>query len=309
MPNPQYSVSMNSSAPAAGKLAAGAVTSYLSVDASSGAIAISPAGNTSAQFIPYNASRSSQVTISVTCTGTNCGKSTQTSTVTITGTGGTGRFGQINAFTAMFTGFTAVTSPSSSSKSSSSSSLSFTLAPFTGTKTFGLGMSIPVNTSGTLGVANSTYTVVDGNSTTGTATANGTVEGRLSITRNFDLSFGTLVLVTGKSGSAVWDASNQAFSLSPSDLAIPIHAGPVLGQFTVSGTPGQSLNFSVPASITMTNTNGDSLPITVATTGQGTQSLGTTGSFTFYVGGSIALTSTMPTGPYSGTFSVTANYQ
>ena len=201
--NPQYSVSMNSSVPAAGKLAAGSVTSYLSVDASSGGISISPAGSSSAQFIPYNATRTSHVTISVTCAGTNCGKSGYTSVVTSTGTGGAGRFGQINAFTAMFTGFTAVTSPSSSSKSSSSSSLSFTLAPFTGTKTFGLGMSIPVNTSGTLGAASSTYTVVDGNSTTGTASANGTVEGRLSITRNYDLSFGTLVLVTGKSGSAV----------------------------------------------------------------------------------------------------------
>lgn len=307
--NPQYSVSLNSSAPAIGKVAAGSVTSHFNVAANGGGISITPVSTSAAQFVPYNASRSSQVTISVTCSGSKCGGNGQTSQVTISATGGTGRFGQITTFVAYLSSpFTAVASPAQSTITGSGTSLQFTLAPFTGTKTFGLGMSVPVNTSGTLGNATSTYTVTVGNSTTGSASANGTVEGRLSISKLSDLSYGTLVLTAGVNGTATWDAATQQFSLSPANVATQLHAAPTIGSFKVFGTPGQQLNFSVPGSISMSNGT-NTLPITVATTGQGTQSIGAGGSFTFYVGGSINLTSTMPTGAYSTVFSVTANYQ
>lgn len=308
-PNPQYSVSMNSSVPAIGKVAAGSVTTYFNVAANGGGISISPVSSSAGQFVPYNASRSSQVTISVTCSGSKCGGGPQSPLVTISATGGTGRFGQITTFVAAFGGaFTAASSGGQSTITGSGTSLTFNLAPFTGTKTFGLGMTVPVNTSGTLGNATSTYTVTVGNSTTGSAQANGAVEGRLSMSKLSDLSYGTLVLTAGVDGTATWDAASQQFALNPSNVATQIHTGPSIGSFKVFGTPGQQLNFSVPGTITMSN-GGSNLPITVATTGQGTQSIAADGTFTFYVGGTINLTSTMPTGAYSTTFAVTANYQ
>lgn len=307
--NPSYSVSMNSSVPVIGKVAAGSVTTYFDVAANGGAITISPVSSSAGQFVPYTASRTSQVTISVTCSGSKCGKGGQTAVVTVAAASGTGRFGQISDFVAYFGGsFTAQENTGQTTVTGSGTSLQFTLSPFTGTKTFGLGMTVPVNTTGTLGNASSTYTVTVGNSTTGSASANGAVEGRLSMSKLSDLSYGTLVLTTGVNGTATWDAASQQFTLNPSNVATQIHTGPSIGAFKVFGTPGQQLNFSVPGTITMSN-GGDNLPITVATTGQGTQSIAADGTFTFYVGGTINLTSTMPTGAYSTTFAVTANYQ
>lgn len=307
--NPQYSVSMNSGTPALGKLAAGSVTTYFNVAANGGSITITPVSTSAGQFVPHNASRASQVTILVSCSGSKCSQSSQKPYVSISATGGTGRFGQISNFVAYFGGgFTAHSSSGQTTITGSGSSMSFQLAPFTGTKSFGLGMTVPVSTVGTLGNAHSTYTVTVGNSTTGSAQANGTVEGRLSISKLSDLSYGTLVLTAGVNGTATWDAAAQTFALNPSNVATQLHAAPTIASFKVFGTPGQQLNFSVPGTIVMSN-GANSLPITVATTGQGTQSIAGNGTFTFYVGGTINLTSTMPTGAYSTTFAVTANYQ
>lgn len=307
--NPGYSVSLNNAIPQIGKVTSGSVATSFVVSASGGGISISPAGGSSGQFIPFtDTGRSSSTTFIVTCSGTKCGQASQTSVLTITGTSTvSGRFGQISGINIVTPA--GLINGGGTTASTVGSTLTVTLAPFTGSKTIAVGMSVPVATTGSLGTAASTWTVVLGNSSLGSSQAQGTVEGRLSIVKNSDLSYGTLVLNQGVSGSAVWDASANTFSLSPVNLAFAIHGGATIAQFTVSGTPFQQLNFSIPSTIKLFNAANNELDIAVATTGQGTQSVGNTGTFSFRVGGSIPITSGMHTGQYTGVFTVTSDYQ
>lgn len=307
--NPSYVVSLNNAQPQIGKVASGSVATSFIVSASGGGISISPGGATSGQFIPYNdTARSSSTTVLVTCTGTKCGNAGQTSVLTITGTSTvSGRFGQITGFNIVAPA--GLINGGGTTASTAGSTLTVTLAPFTGSKTIAIGMTVPVAAIGTLGSATSNWTLTLGNSSLASSQAQGTVEGRLSITKNSDLSYGTLVLNQGVSGSAVWDASANTFSLAPVNLAFAIHGGATIAQFTVSGTPFQQLNFSIPSTIKLFNAANNELDIAVATTGQGTQSVGNTGTFSFRVGGSIPISSGMKTGLYTGTFLVTSDYQ
>jgi hypothetical protein len=311
--SPNLTVGLNNVVPNIGKVAAGTSSTNFTVDPS-GAISVGTGGG---DLIPHGAVRSSQQVITVSCaTGANCNKNNIT--VAISATGGTNRLGTLNGLAV--TMGTAQLASGSPSSCVSCGGLTITLKPVagagqtSGSATFNLGMTVPVTTSGTLGSAVSNYSVQASGSgynasTVATAALQATVEGRLSISKSSNLSYGTLVLNAGQSGTATWDASHQTFSLSPSNVAVQIHSGPTLGTFAVSGTPGQQLNFNVPATIKMFNAANQEVDITVATTGQGVQSIPITGTFTFYVGGSINLSSAMHTGAYSAVFAVTANYQ
>jgi hypothetical protein len=111
-----------------------------------------------------------------------------------------------------------------------------------------------------------------------------------------------------------WDAANQALSYSPTQVVDQIGSTSI-ARFNVTGTPGQLINFSLsgnsglPTKIRLTNQRGQTLDLTPSTTAQSSQSIPPSGVFPFYVGGTIAVSPTMNTGAYSGSFTITANYQ
>lgn len=309
--------------PNIGKVASGTASTNFTVNAASGSISIGSGG---AQFIPYNATRSSFTTITINCSG---GKKCHSNNVTVTitaGAAGSDRLGAINGFEADFTGGATaqLNSGATSQSCSSCSSMTMTLKPVatsgnSGSATFHLGLTVPVLTSGTLGTGTASYTISASGSgyTTGTGSAavQSTVEGKLGMTKTSDLRFGTVVLIAGQSGTMTWDAANQTLSTNPASGLVFQKGTTSIGQFQVTGTPSQTLHFTLtgnaglPSAIRLTNSRGMTLDVTPSTTAQSSQSIPFSGAFTFYLGGTVNISPTMNTGDYSGTVTVTANYE
>lgn len=136
------------------------------------------------------------------------------------------------------------------------------------------------------------------------ATANATVNivSPLSLTNTGDLNFGTVV---GPFSGSVVRVSNAGVRACGS---LTCSGTPSAATFSVTGTASQSLKVTVPASVTM-NSGANSLLVDLTTdlpTGVATNS---SGSATFGVGGSLTIPALTPDGLYTGTFSVTVDYQ
>lgn len=131
----------------------------------------------------------------------------------------------------------------------------------------------------------------------------------ISITKSSDLNLGRLVKPTAGSGTVTIDAATGARSVSAGvGLATP---SPTRALYTVTGEGGRSVSISIPASISMSN-GSNSLSLAATSTAPGTATLsnsaGSSGTYSFGVGGSITLASTTASGAYSGLFNVMANY-
>ena len=134
----------------------------------------------------------------------------------------------------------------------------------------------------------------------------------LTVTKDADLDFGTVIRPSSGSGSASV-GNNGMFSASGGAVGLDSTTKSA-AQFTLNGEGGQSVSVTVPATFTLSD--GSSNSLTVTTTNDLTNtaattlsnSLGSAGSNVFHVGGSIPITSTTATGAYSGTLTVTASY-
>jgi hypothetical protein len=148
-------------------------------------------------------------------------------------------------------------------------------------------------------------------STTGTGSI--TVIRPLTITKNADLKFGTVVRPGTGSGTAAVSAAG-ARTVTGGVVGLASGDTPQASQFTVAGEGGQSISVTIPASFTMANGT-DSLTVTTSNNlagSAGSQTLsnamGAAGSLVFNVGGSVPITSTTPSGAYTGAFTVSAAY-
>lgn len=148
-------------------------------------------------------------------------------------------------------------------------------------------------------------------STTGTGSI--TVIRPLTITKNADLKFGTVVRPGTGSGTAVVSAAGVR-SVTGGVVGLASGDTPQASQFTVDGEGGQSISVTIPATFSMANGT-DTLVVTTSnnlTGSAGTQTLsnalGAAGTLVFKVGGSVPIGSTTPTGAYAGTFTVSAAY-
>lgn len=150
---------------------------------------------------------------------------------------------------------------------------------------------------------------------TGSATGTGsiTVIRPLTVTKNADLKFGTVVRPATGSGTVAISAAG-ARSVTGGVVGLASGDTPAAAQFTLDGEGGQSVSVTVPATFTMAN---GSESLTVTTTNNLTGSaaaqtlsnaLGSAGSLAFKVGGSVPITSTATTGVYTGSFIVSAAY-
>ncbi len=148
-------------------------------------------------------------------------------------------------------------------------------------------------------------------STTGTGSI--TVIRPLTITKNADLKFGTVVRPGTGSGTVVVSTAG-ARSVTGSVVGLSSGDTPQAAQFTVAGEGGQSVSVTIPATFSLAN-GSDTLTVTTSNDLTGSaaaqtlsNALGAAGTLAFKVGGSIPIASTTNTGLYTGSFTVSAAY-
>ena len=253
----------------------------------------------------------SRATVTITCSNVNaCTTSNVAVRIGSIGTP-TGRMGALTNFNAASGTATITGTPSGTNPLN----LTLTPLPKTGGRTIFVGMDVPITATGTTGNATSgfyVYAIKSGStpaagSTAGLAIAR--VYRPISMSKTADLSFGRVVRPATGTGTVTVDATTGARTQTTGvGLNTPAAARAV---YSVTGEGGQAFSVSVPTSFTMSATGG-SVTVTTSTTASGAQvlssTLGSAGTFGFGVGGSFPLASTTATGSYSGTFSVTVQY-
>ena len=150
------------------------------------------------------------------------------------------------------------------------------------------------------------------NSATQSTTGSVKIIQPLSLAKDTDLAFGSVVKPNSGSNTVAIDASNGARDLTGGGDAALAPSTSGRATYTVTGEGGQTFSISTPASFDMTR-QGGSETLTVAltksaATGTISGSLGASGTATFGVGGSFSVASTTATGSYSGAFDVTVAY-
>lgn len=136
----------------------------------------------------------------------------------------------------------------------------------------------------------------------------------VTLTKGSDLSFGTVMRPASGSGDVIINATTGARSVTGNVQAMANGPAPAPSRatFTVSGEGGLNYSISYPGNFSLMR-NGNQDPIQVnlnATSGGGalSGSAGSTGTATFGIGGQLTISSSTPTGSYTGSFTVTVSY-
>ena len=147
------------------------------------------------------------------------------------------------------------------------------------------------------------------NSATATAAGSATIIQPITITKNNDLTFGTIVKPASGTATVAIDGTTGVRTVTGTVAADS--AGVSRAVFTVSGEGAQHFSITVPSTFSMAaGTN----PLIVTTTnptgatGLLSGSIGSAGSLSLGVGGSFNLTNATVSGAYTGNFVVTVAY-
>lgn len=146
------------------------------------------------------------------------------------------------------------------------------------------------------------------NSTSADVNASATVVRTLAVTSTTELSFGTFA-AGSTSGTVTMSAiGNRSFS-----GGVTLVAANPGSQATVNlgGTPGTAYSVSLPSSVQLNAATGSATMslATFTTTIVGPQAtLNTSGTGSFGIGGTLTVNANQPIGTYSGSFTVTLNY-
>ncbi len=251
-----------------------------------------------------------------------CGNQTACNTanalVTITTTGSpTGRAAALQNFTVSTSGATAtiVLAPGTGS------SISFRIGPVgrNSSKTFWVGYDLPINgdnTAGSTGSATSGLVVTVSrtnssfpNSRAGSVGAS--VFRAISITNTASLAFGRVTLPRSGLATVSLVPATELVTVTGTGIIAFASPTPTAAAFSVSGEGAQAITVSVPGSFTLTGPAG-TLTVTTIPSVSGTQvlsgTLGAAGALTVKVGGSFGLSTSTASGTYTGTISVTVQY-
>ncbi len=150
---------------------------------------------------------------------------------------------------------------------------------------------------------------------TGTASAKAKILRQLTVTSDRDLVFGTIVTGTS-SGNVVVNSAGSVTSCGVTGSGGVCGGTASSARFNLSGSAAQVVTVSLPsASFDITNTAGDTMAVSTLTSSAATVTLSGTfggaaaGTGSFTVGGSLGVGASQADGDYTGTFTVTANYQ
>ena len=148
-----------------------------------------------------------------------------------------------------------------------------------------------------------------------TANASALIIQPITVTKDRDMEFGTLV--KPRTGSAKVTVADDGTRTLGTGIASPASsATPKSAMFTIKGEGAQAMTVAVPASFELVNgaskltvtTSNDGSIASTGTTKSLSGTLGSEGSYTVQVGGAFDLASTTATGTYTGSFTVTAAY-
>ena len=139
------------------------------------------------------------------------------------------------------------------------------------------------------------------------ATATARIYSPLQLTKDSDLNFGTIV-ITGSTftGEVVSVDQSGGVTCGGGSNLVCDSTNATAANFTVSGSIDADVRVTVPATVSLSGSNGGNLTMTPDSPSP--FSLGSTGSTTFGVGGSISIDDTTTEGVYTGNFDVTAEY-
>lgn len=143
-------------------------------------------------------------------------------------------------------------------------------------------------------------------SNTAQASATVNIVSPLTLKKNTDLNFGTVIgPFAGETVEVSTAGVRNCSTLTCSGNAVVSAAN-----FSVSGgTPSQPLTVTVDPSATLNGSVSGSLTLDLTTDVPSGVATDTSGNATFGVGGSIAIPAATADGVYSGTFNVTVQYQ
>jgi hypothetical protein len=150
------------------------------------------------------------------------------------------------------------------------------------------------------------------NSATQSTTGTTRVIQPITLTKNTDLGFGSVVKPNAGTNTVEINASTGSRTVTGGGDAALAPSASGRATYTVAGEGGQTFSISTPVTFDMTKTGGsDTITVTLsqsAATGTISGALGNTGSATFGVGGSFPVAASTASGNYTGTFDVTVAY-
>jgi Mat/Ecp fimbriae major subunit len=140
------------------------------------------------------------------------------------------------------------------------------------------------------------------------AEAGATIIAPLTLTNDLSLEFGKIVK-SGTGGNVVITASDAPNRTPDGDLTFIAGDTWRPAQFTVTGDNDETFQITKPATITLDGPGTANMIITTSISGleTGVQTVG--GSYTFYIGGSLAVAADQVIGDYSGQYEVTVQYE
>lgn len=156
-------------------------------------------------------------------------------------------------------------------------------------------------------------TLAAGASASTSANAQVKVRKAITITRQTDLDFGGLVVGAAGTGTATLNPRTNALTLGGT-LIIGTFNARTRGQFRVTGTKAATYSVLLPASLTLTGSNGGTLQLSPMTFWSTTAASGASGKIanngrdTLRVGGTLTLPSGVVDGDYAAAFTVTVAY-
>jgi Mat/Ecp fimbriae major subunit len=142
---------------------------------------------------------------------------------------------------------------------------------------------------------------------TASATASANILTQVSVTKDFDLDFGTIAIGTSGGTVTVGNTDNRTCG-----SGLVCSASAKSAAFTIAGAPNQLVGISIDPSVTLnrvTPTAGGASMSATLSTSVPTATLSATGGATFTAGGILTVANTQAAGGYQGTFNVTVNYQ
>lgn len=150
-------------------------------------------------------------------------------------------------------------------------------------------------------------------SATSSTTASIRVVQPITISKTTDLTFGTAVKPANANSNVVKiDETTGARTISGTgDGAILNTTTYSRAAYTVNGEGAQTFSISVNPTVTLTGSPSGSLTVTLtpsATTGTLSGTIGSAGSATFGVGGTVTLASSTSSGNYTGSFNAVVTY-
>jgi hypothetical protein len=145
-------------------------------------------------------------------------------------------------------------------------------------------------------------------STTGSTT----IVEPVTIAKNHDLAFATIVRPSTGSGTVSLSAASDTVNVTGTGT---LAAGTgSRAKYTITGEGGQVVAVTFPATFDMSDGNSHTLTVTLVSDASGgtttlSSTLGNTGTSTLNIGGSFPVTSTTTSAAYTGTFNVDVAYQ